>query len=162
MEMVINKTSQEMIIVGAIMVSAIIVFIGILKPLIFNRIPWKPLRKFVLSLSSIVFSFGATALYYVIESINIWDYYIHSSVAVSLLCIFTYWLYENFTCLRDLIDKIGKMAIKKIFKVASVLYEDKDIKYEIEKAKNELKAETQNEIKKASKSLKKDKDLENL
>ena len=58
---------QDLAVIGAIMVSAIIVFIGILKPLVFNRIPWQPLRKFVLSFANVFFSFVATALYFAID-----------------------------------------------------------------------------------------------
>lgn len=160
----VQTNFSEMIVVGAIMVSAIIVFIGLLKPLIYNRIPWKPLRKFVLALSNVAFSFGATAIYYLIEHIEVWDYYIHASVATSLLCIITYWLYEN-TCLRDLIDKIGSVTIKKIVKIGTMFCDDKDkkeIEAEVEKVKAELKSTTKAELKKASKSVKKDKELENL
>lgn len=154
---------SEVLVVGAIMVSAIIVFIGLLKPLVFNRIKWKPLRKSILAMLSVGCSFGATAIHYLWQGIA-WDYYIHASVAVALLTIFTYWLYEN-TCLRDLIDKIGSLTIRKFVNVLTMVFDDKDkaeIRAEVEKVQAEIRQSTKNELKKASKSLKKDKELENL
>ena len=160
----VAENFKELIVVGAIMVSAIIVFIGLMKPLFFNRIKWKPLRKFALAISTIAFSFVSTACYYLIEQIHDWEYYVYSSVGVSLLCIITYWLYEN-TCLRDLIDKIGNMAVKKFINIVTMIFNDKEkkeIEAEVEKVKAELKSTAKLEIKKATKSAKKDKELENL
>jgi hypothetical protein len=122
------------------------------------------LRKFALAFSTILFSFAATAGYFLVEHIEDWEFYLHSSVGVSLLCIITYWLYEN-TCLRDLFDKIGSATIRKFVKIATMFFDDKDkkeIEAEVDKVKAELKASTKAELKKASKSVKKDRELENL
>lgn len=159
----VRANYQEYLIVGAIMVSAVIVFIGILKIALFNRIQCKLVRKVLLAFSNILFSFGATAIYFVIEHFT-WQYYVHASIVVSVACILTYWLYEN-TCLRDLIDKIGSLTIKKFFNVALMWFnksEKDEIEAEVKKVTKELKAATEKELKKAKKSVKFDKELANL
>ena len=160
----LQSNIEELSIMGAIMVSAIIVFIGILKPLIYNRIKWKPLRKAMLSLSTVAFSFAATAIYFLFEHFDKWDYYIQSSIAVSLMCIITYWIYEG-TCFKDVIDKIGQIALRKAFGIFSLIMDKKDkeeLEQEFQKAKAELMSATKVELKKVKKAIKANKDFENL
>ena len=145
------------------MVSAIIVFIGILKPILFNRIKCKPLRKFLLGLSDVVFSFAAVAIYYAIEGFT-WENYVWASVGVSVLCILAYWLYET-TPLRATMDAIGNFTIKKVINVAFFAFnnvEKEQILAEIDKAKSEIQSTAKNELKSATSNLKKDKELEKL
>ena len=155
---------RDLAVVGAIMVSAIIVIIGLLKPIVFNRIPYKPLRKSALAFSDVLLSFIATAIYFVIRDIN-WEFYWLASLITSTACIITYWLYEN-TCFRNLIQKLGTLTIDKFSRVAklAILNEDsKEIEAELKKATEEIKATAKTEIKAFSqKSLTKDKELENL
>jgi Ca2+/Na+ antiporter len=152
----INLFWQELAVVGAIMVSAIIVLMGILKPIAFNRIPYKALRKSALALSNVFLSFVATAIYFVIRDIN-WELYVLASLITSVACIVTYWLYEN-THLREGIHKLGDLAIDKIAHIAKLALAGKDVKTiddEIKKASEELKATAQSELKLHSKKSKK-------
>lgn len=154
----------DLIVVGVIMVSAIIMFIGILKPVLFNKIKNKGVRKGLLALSDIVFAFIATAVYFLIESIN-WEYYWVASAITSLATIVAYWVYEN-TSLRTLIEKIGTIALKKFVRVGLALF-TADEKSEVEQTLNtvidEVKSATKAELKSTSNALKKgDKELENL
>ena len=155
---------RELAVAGAIMVSTIIVFMGILKPLVFNRIPYKAVRKSALAFSNIFLSFVATAIYFVIRDIN-WELYVLASLVTSVACIVTYWLYEN-THLREGIHKVGELAIDKIAYVAKLALSGKNTKTidaEIKKATEELKATAKAELKlHPKKSKNKDKELENL
>ena len=159
----VTANLQEMLLVGAIMVSAIIVFIGVLKPVLFNRIACKALRKAALASADVVFSFAAVAVYFALYHFP-FTYYVHTSVALTVACIVAYWLYEN-TSLRTLIDKLGSLALKKVSRVVSALVSDGadsvDIEKEIKKAADEIKVTAKKQLKSAKQS-KKDKELENL
>lgn len=163
----VKANYQELLTVGAIMVSAIIIFIGILKPILFNKIACKPLRKALLALADVVFSFAATAIYFLIEGWT-WENYWIASGAVTIACIVVYWLYEN-TCFRNLIEKLGWLAIKKFGTVFSLIAEGANaakVETQIKTASRELKATAQTELKNTVKSLtissQKDKELKNL
>ena len=153
----------NLLIVGVIMVSAITVLIGILKPLLFNRIPWKPLRRASLAFTNIGLCFGATAAWFAFKHFS-FDIYWHSAIAVSLFSIVWYWVYEN-TCLRDLISTIGKITLSKVAMIMTRIFNGDDIK-EIEKeaklVAEELKSTAKKEIKSATKNVKTDKELKNL
>lgn len=149
------------------MVSTIIVIIGILKPILFNRIPYKALRKTALALTNVGASFGATAIYFLIEGIN-WRWYVIGSFITAITTILTYWLYEN-THFRDLIHKIGAFTIDKLAYLAKIVLAklvnktDKSVDAEFKKVTSELKAFAQAEIKSATKKIvKADKELQNL
>ena len=160
---IVSVRYSELIVVGAIIVSAIIVLIGILKPVIFNRIPNKLVRKALLAFSNVFLSFAGTAIYFAVDGID-WQWYWIAAGATSASCILCYWLYEN-TCLRDLFDTVGRLTLHKVAELALVIFnstEKKQIEDAMEKVSAEIKETTQKEIKKASKSLKKDKELENL
>lgn len=153
----------DFLIAGVIMVSAITVFIGILKPLLFNRIPWKPLRRSCLAFTNVALCFAGTAIWFLIEHID-YNIYWHSAIVVSLFSVVWYWLYEN-TCLRDLIEKVGKITLRKVAQILSKIFNGDDIK-EIEKEAKlvveELKKTTKKEIKSATKTVKEDKELKDL
>lgn len=153
----------NLLIAGVIMVSAITVLIGILKPFLFNRIPWKPLRRACLAFSNVALCFGSVALWFAIKHLS-FGIYLHSAISVSLFSIVWYWVYEN-TCLRDLIEKVGKLTLRKVGQLLTKIFNRDDIK-EIEKevilVAEELKSSTKKEIKSATKNVKTDKELKNL
>ena len=158
-----EKNWYDYMIAGVIMVSAITVFIGILKPLLFNKIKWKPLRRACLAFSNVGLCFGSTAIWFWTESMN-FDMYSHSALLVSAFSILWYWLYEN-TCLRDLIEKIGKLALSNATLVLTKIFKSNDIKgigEEIKLVSEELKNTTKKEIKAKTTAVKTDKELKNL
>lgn len=153
----------DFFIKGVIMVSAIIVLIGILKPILFNRIPWKPLRKACLAFTNIALCFAAVAVWYWIEHI-VFDFYWQTSIAISAISIITYWFYEN-TCLRDLIGKVGKLTLGKVGNVICLAIEGKDqntIHTEIKTSGEVLKQATKEQISLVTKKVKTDNELKNL
>ena len=131
-----------------IMVSAIIVLIGLMKPILFNKIASKNIRKAALAFSNVALCFASALVLFWIKAWN-FDYYIYAASALSVSCIVTYWFYEN-TCLRNLIDVIGKIALRKVANIAllTVTKDDvNEVKAELQKTTAELKAQTRNEIK---------------
>lgn len=163
---VILSNAQELMVAGAIMVSVIIMLVGMLKHYVFNRIKNDDVRKTVLSLASVGFSFVATFAYFLIEGIN-WRWYVLGSLLMSIACIVVYHFYENYH-LRKLVHKIGNFAIDKFAYLAKVILakiadnSDKSVEAEFKKVTQELNAFAKAEIKSASKRLKHDKELENL
>lgn len=158
-----EKNWYDYMIAGVIMVSAITVFIGILKPLLFNKIKWKPLRRACLAFSNVGLCFGSTAIWFWTESMN-FGMYLQTAILVSAFSIIWYWLYEN-TCLRDLIEKIGKLALGKASLIFTKLFNGNDIKEigeEIKLVSEELKKTTKKEIKAKTASVKTDNELKDL
>ena len=154
---------QDIIVSVIIMVSAIIVAIGLLKPLLFNKIPNKHVRKAVLALTNVVACFGTVCVYFLINGFT-FEHYLTASVALSVFCIITYWLYEN-TCLRNLIGLLGGIVLRKVLKASVFAVTTDDInavKTELKKTGSELKSLTKTELKKASSKIKEDKDLKGL
>lgn len=154
---------QDIIVCGVIMVSAIIVAIGLLKPILFNKIANKYIRKAALALSNVVACFATALVYFLINGYGL-KYYIVAATALTVTCIVTYWLYEN-TCLRNLIGIIGSHALRKVLKLSLFAVTTNDIelvKDELKKTGAELKTTTQLELKKVSTSKKEDKDLKTL
>ena len=154
---------NDIIVIGFIMVSAIIVAIGLLKPILFNKIENKLIRRVSLALASVVACFATVLVYFLINDYGLM-YYTESAIALTVMCIVTYWLYE-FTCLRELIGIVGKIALKKVANLAFIAVTKDDIneiKTEAKKVANELKTQTQNTLKKATNEIKEDKDLKNL
>ena len=154
---------NDIIVAVVIMVSAIIAAIGILKPIIFDKIPNKDVRKVALAGSNVVASFLSALVYFLTEG---WDfkYFGIAGAALAICCIVTYWLYEN-TCLRNLITIIGSLALRKVFSIVSLAATTDDVnavKAEINNAKTQLKTTTKSELKKTVNSIKADKDLRNL
>ena len=157
-----EQNLQENIIAGVILMSAIIVFLGLLKPILFNRIKFKPMRKSLLFISCIALCFISTAIRYLIVKYP-FDTYITSSIILCVITSIEYLLYEN-TCLRNLIHKIGIATIKKVADVAISLLNDSDkeeIKKEIERVSKELSDGAKTELKK-SLAQSKDNELNNL
>ena len=154
---------NDILVCGVIMVSAIIVAIGLLKPLLFNKIPNKHVRKAALALTNVAACFGTVFVYFFINGYG-YEHYIAASVALSASCIITYWLYEN-TCLRDLIGVIGNIVLRRVLKVSIFAVTTDDVnavKTELKKAGDELKAHTKAELKKSAAQIKEDKDLKTL
>ena len=146
-----------------IMVSAIIVLIGILKPIAFNKITNKHIRKVALAFSNVIGCFGAAFIYFLIEGWNL-KYYFLASVALSVCCIVTYWFYEN-TCLRNLIGIVGGITLRKALGVLGTVVTNDDVntvKAEIQNATAQLKTTTRQELTKTVTKIKTDKDLRNL
>ena len=153
----------NLFIIGVIMVSAITVLIGILKPLLFNRIPWKPLRRATLAFANVGLCFATTAVWFAIKHFSFGIYW-HSAIAVSVFSIVWYWFYEN-TCLRDLISTIGKITLRKIAVILAKVFsgeEINEIKTETKIVVEELKSTAKKELKSATKNIKNDKELKNL
>lgn len=154
---------QDIIVCGLIMVSAIIVAIGLLKPLLFNKIPNKHIRKASLALSNVAACFLTVLVYFLICGISL-ESYLVAAIALSLSCIVTYWFYEN-TCLRNLIGVVGGIVLKKVLKVSLFALTTEDVeavKTELKKTGEELKATAKQELKKISTKVKEDKDLKKL
>ena len=153
----------EYIIWGAIMVSAIIVIIGILKPIAFDKIPYKALRKACLAATNVAFSFASTAICYWVNDIN-FKWYWYGAAIISIATIITYWLYET-TCLRNLIHKIGTMTLKKVWGILKNIFDKddvEDIKNEFLTVQNTLTSATRQEVKSAIANVNHDKELNNL
>jgi hypothetical protein len=98
---------------GVIMVSALIVLIGVLKPILFNKITCKPLRGFLLSFTNIALGFGFVAGAFWLKEIS-FDYYWFTATAFCVFSVFVYWCYENLTQARAGIHKLGSFVWKKI------------------------------------------------
>lgn len=153
---------QDIIPCVVMMVSAIIVAIGFLKPFLFDKITNKNLRKVVLAFSNVALCFASALVYFLVEGWN-FDYYLVSAGALAVCCIITYWFYEN-TCLRNLIGVIGNIVLRKVASLALVAVNADDInelKTEAIKVKNELEAQTKSTLKQATNEITEDKDLKN-
>ena len=98
---------------GVIMASMIIVLIGALKPILFDKITNKTLRGAVLSWSSVLCSFAFVALAFWIKQIP-FEYYWFSAIVFSGFEVVVYWLYENFTQARKGIKNLGEFLWKKV------------------------------------------------
>ena len=153
---------QDIFVYTVVMVSAIIVAIGLLKPVVFNKIKSKQWRKVALSFSNVGACFISALVLFCIKSWN-FKYYLAFAIALTISCIVTYWLYEN-TCLRNLIETIGKIALRKFGNVAFLAVttdEMEEIKNEAKKATAEIKAMTKDAIQQTATQMKEDKDSEN-
>ena len=104
---------NEIITTVIIMVSAVIVFMGILKGILFNRIKSKSIRCVALSFSSLAIMFAVVAVYFFIHGLD-FKYFLPCGAVVNVIMIVVYWLYEN-TQLRTGIHKIGSFVVKMIF-----------------------------------------------
>ncbi len=154
---------QDILVNVVIMVSAIIAAIGIIKPILKKKITNKYIRKVVFFFSNIASCFVAALVYFLTEGWNL-DYYFLAAVALSIVSIVTYALYEN-TCLRELIGLVGGIALRKaggVFKFALTTDDAEKVKAEIKNATVQLKATTKQELKKTANNIKVDKDLRNL
>lgn len=160
---ILSANFNDIIVSGFIMVSAIIVAIGLFKPILFDRIKNNQVRKVALAFSNVALCFFSVFVIFLIKELN-FEYYLTSAIALTITCIITYWLYEN-TCLRNLIGTIGRIALKKVANIAifAVNADDiNEIKTEAKKVADELKAQTSKSLKKATNEIKEDKDLKGL
>lgn len=154
---------NDIILAVVIMVSAIIVAIGLLKPIAFNKIQNKHIRKVALSFSNVIGCFITAFIYFLI---NGWafKYYFLAALCLSVCCIVIYWFYEN-TCLRNLINVVGTIAIRKalsLAKIALTTDEVDQVKAEFKNASLQLKATAKQELKKTASKINIDKDLKGL
>ena len=155
--------SQDILVSVVIMTSAIIAAIGLLKPILFNKIKNENIRGAALAFSSVAASFLAALVFFLIKG---WEfkYYTAAALALAGCTILTYWLYE-FSRFRNLIKLIGTLALNRIIKTACFAATNDDVnavKAELKKAGEELKSHTKTELKKAATTYKTDKDLKNL
>lgn len=145
------------VLVAFAMVSALIVFLGALKPYLFDKIPNKNIRGSALFFSSILLSFVATAFAFWIKDWN-FDYYLYASSAFSVWTIFVYSLYE-YTNLRTFIHWLGKLVWAKFLPIFRKT-EKEEIKKELEKAIEEVTKEAKKVAKQKDKIQ--DKELKGL
>lgn len=160
---VLENNFHNIFMYTVIMVSSIIVTIGLLKPILFDKIKNKQVRKVALAFSNVALCFICALVIFLVKDWN-FKYYLFSAIALTISSIVTYWFYEN-TCLRNLIATIGKIALRKLGNVALIaLSKDEidEIKTEAKKVSVEIKALTEAEIKKATTQTTKDKDLAGL
>ena len=166
METILNLVKEycvDMFYSALIMTSCIIVLIGLLKPILFNKITCKPLRKAILAFSNVALSFVSTAICFFVKNMT-FEFYWQASIGTAIFSILCYWLYEN-TCLRNLIEKIGKMVLKKLSTLGLELFtaeEKVELEKEIKLAVEEIENKTKKEVKLATAKKKSDKELENL
>lgn len=147
----VTEHFNNIIVYGFMIASAIIVAIGLLKPILFNKIPNKNIRKVALAFSNVALCFISVLVIFLIKGWN-FEYYIATATALSVGCIVTYWFYEN-TCLRNLIGTVGNIALKKLASIAFIVFTKDDInelKTEVDKITKELKEDTKNALKKAN------------
>ncbi len=147
---------QNLLLIAFIMVSALIVFLEAMKPVLFNRIANKNLRGSALFFASIFLAFGFTAVAFWVKDWN-FDYYLWVASLFSLWTIVVYAFYE-YTRLRSLIEMIGGFAWNKIFSIFRK--ENANVKEEINLALNELTKVTKKQVK--SVATKHDKELDNV
>ena len=156
---------RELAVAGAVMVSLVIAFLGLIKPA-FKRIKNEELQKSAIAFSSILLSFCATAVYFAFRPVDRWDLYWIASLMTSAACILTYWLYEYVPYLRTGVHKLLHFIIDKTAHILNMIVDGKsaeEVKGEVKKATEELKATAKAELKlNPKKSTKKDKELENL
>jgi hypothetical protein len=164
---VMIANAERLLVAEAVMVSIVIMAVGMLKNAVSKHIKNDDARKTVLSLMSVAFSFVATFVYFLIESIN-WRWYVIGAVLTSLACIITYHFYENYH-LRKFVHKVGNFAIDKFAYLAKVILEkiadmsDKSVEAEFKKVTQELTSFAKAEIKSTAKRIAKaDKELKNL
>lgn len=150
---------KENVLTGVIMVSAIIVFIGLLKPLLFDKIKFKPLRKAAIAFSSAICCFIATAITFWVYKID-FSFYVSVTAVVFVAMVIVYWFYEN-TCLRNLIKKIGTIVLTKLYN-SFVAIMNKDDVQDIQKEVIAVHKEIRNELKLEKSKAKTDKELSNL
>lgn len=107
------KNQAEISTAVIIMVSAVIVFMGILKRVLFNKISSKPWRCVALSFTSLALMYVTVAIYFLINSVD-FKWFLPCGTLVSFAMIIIYWFYEN-TQARAGIHKIGSVVIIKLW-----------------------------------------------
>lgn len=150
---------QRVVIGGAIVVCSLIVFLGAIKPLIFDKIACKPLRKSLLALTSMALVLPFTAIHFLIDRIS-FDYYWYACILLAPTVIIVYWLYEN-TNIRLLIKNLGEKTWNKwlvLFAAGIVEENNEKVKAQALSTSKETKKYIAQELKKASVLAQKNKD----
>lgn len=158
---VYSDSWYDLLLLGVIVVSAITIFIGLLKLAVFNRMECRPLRRACLAFSNVALCFLSVAILFIVKNLSFGLYW-YSAIAMSVFSIVWYWVYEN-TCLRDLIGVIGTFTVKKLFGVSAkaIVEEDTEaFKKDLLAAAEEIKSKAKAEIKTAATKV--DKELQNL
>lgn len=154
---------NDFVIEGVIMISAIITILGILKKFLFNKIKNKAVRKFLLSITSLVFVFVGTGAKFIIKSTPFADYLLYA-IAYSLGTIVIYWFYESFG-IRLGLHEIGKLTLNKLWKLVCKIFkkifagEKVDVEKELLSGLDTIKQEVSKEI---PTYIKHDNDIEKL
>lgn len=104
---------KTLITAGVLMASMLIVLVGCLKPLLFNKISNKHLRGFLLSLTNVVGAFAFVAIAFWAKEIN-FAYYWFTAICFCIFTVFLYWAYENLTQARAGIHKLGSFMWRKL------------------------------------------------
>lgn len=150
---------QNTLIGGIIVISSLIVFLGALKPALFDKIACKTLRKALLFVASLVLVLPFTAVYFVayrmLYGINFFEYYWVTCIALMPATIVVYALYEN-TGLRNLIQKVGEKTWDKflVFVCANVVEQDNAKTHQkLISASKELKNYTKETLKDSANSV---------
>jgi hypothetical protein len=152
---------KDLVLLGVAVISVIIVLLDILKLKLFNKIKWKPVRRSCLALSNVLLCFVAVAYKFSVEKCS-YDYYLETSILVSISSIILYWVYKNFY-IRDSFIAIGKFTVKKVCLIVAKSMDgesEDEIMKEISIAKKEIKEKAKKEISTVAKNV--DKELENL
>lgn len=139
---------RQALVGGTIVICAVIVIMGLIKNL-FDKVPYRLLRKFLLAFTSIVLVLPISAIYFVCAGIN-YKYFLGSYALLSVATIVTYWLYEN-TCLRELIHKIGSLTIGRFIGFISAKFKgnldsDDDLKEFTDALQEEVKSEVKSTL----------------
>lgn len=113
------------IVLGGLIVVGVVIFLmGTLKPVLFDKISNKGLRKTLLSLFSIILVFPATVVWMVSKGWEWnWGLFWFLYCLNSIQTIVVYWFYEG-THLREALHLLGK---KTIVKWISAIFVNKDL-----------------------------------
>ena len=103
------NNKEEIVTAVIIMVSTVIVLMGILKSLVFNKISSKAWRQVALSFTSLALMYATVAIYFVINAVD-FKWFLPCGSLVCVAMIVMYWFYEN-TQARAGIHKIGSFVI---------------------------------------------------
>ena len=149
------RNIKEITTMGMIMVSALIVFIGCLKPFVFDKIHNKDVRGVLLSLSNLIGAYGTVAVAFLFKKIN-FDYYWFTATVFCVFSVFVYWFYEN-TKLRAGIHKLGKFVLTKLGKIITTKLDNlASSSHEIAKIVDELTEKSGKKTEKKSKAINND------
>lgn len=154
---------QNVIIVSLLIVCSVIAALGGLKPLLFNRIKNKTVRKLLLAVSSLVLIMPFAALLFIFDSVK-FNYYWYWVICLCPVMIIVYWLYE-ITALRNLVDFIGQHTLKRLGIFLATELVDADNRATKEKliAENkELKDYAKTQVKSALLKRNKDSELDEI
>lgn len=153
---------ETLLTAGIIMASMLIVLIGCLKPLLFNKISNQYVRRALLSFTNVLLSFVFVAVAFWVKEIS-FDYYWFTATVFCGFCIVLYWAYENLTQARAGIHKLGKFMWSKIApflrnkldKIISGLNDTKKLTTMVDNLVNsEVKNTNKNKVNNANKDTK--------